>query len=98
MLSFKLLDRALVEFSNSLKRSIRFGTKSPKVDTVLSLENGWSASAKIRQTREAHVGLLERFLQPLVMFLLDDLDPCCEDLFLALSHGQCSSNGSGDDM
>ena len=44
--SFKAIDRALMELSDSLQRGSRFSAKSLEVDTVLSLEDRKSAPVK----------------------------------------------------
>ena len=50
MLSLEAIDLALVELSDLFQRSGRFSTKGLEVDTVPSLENGWSALARILQS------------------------------------------------
>lgn len=84
--SFEAIDRTLVELSDLLQRGSRFSAKSLEVDAMLGLENWWSAQVKVRKSKNIHIGLLERFLQPLFVFFLDNLDLGSEDLFLALSH------------
>ena len=53
---------------------------------MASLGNRWLALAKIKENWKAHIGFLERFLQPLFVLFLDFLDLGSEDLFLALFH------------